>query len=152
MRQRRRISISPGEREVLIMIGRGTSNKAIADRLHMSISNVKQLIYTACVKLGVNNRAQECITAIYEGVVTPQDIFSPDEIAWFIRAIDIETLESIIAPLLKQKLEGRVPARQMTGWQSPRRRSVPAGPNGAFCSMCVLGRPSSPSPLARHAR
>jgi len=134
MRRGRRKSISPGERSVLIMIGRGMSNKAIADRLHMSISNVKQLIYTACAKLGVDNRAQACIAAIYEGVITPQDIFSPDEIAWFIKAIDIETVESIIAPLLKQKLKGGVPVRN-----SPRRRSAPAGHNGAFCSLCVLG-------------
>jgi DNA-binding CsgD family transcriptional regulator len=143
MRQRRRKLISPGEREVLIMVGRGTSNKAIAARLHMSISNVKQLIYTACVKLGVDNRAQACIAAIYEGVVTPQDIFSPEEIAWFITAIDMETIESI-APLLKQKLERGVPARQMTGRRSPRHRSAPAGPNGAFCSLCILGQPFSP--------
>ena len=115
------------------------SNKAIADHLHMSISNVKQLIYTACAKLGVDNRAQACIAAIYEGVINPQDIFSPDEIAWFIRAIDIETVESIIAPLLEQKLERVVPERQMTAWQSPRRRSAPAGPNQVFCSLCVLG-------------
>lgn len=139
MRQRRRKLISPGEREVLIMIGRGTSNKVIAERLHMSISNVKQLIYTACVKLGVDNRAQACIAAIYEGVITPQDIFSREEIAWFITAIDIETIESIIAPLLEQKLERGVPARQMTGWRSPRRPSAPAGRNQIFCSLCVLG-------------
>ena len=150
MRRGRRKSISPGERSVLIMIGRGMSNKAIADRLHMSISNVKQLIYTACAKLGVDNRAQACIAAIYEGVITPQDIFSPDEIAWFIKAIDIETVESIIAPLLKQKVQGGVSARQLTGW-NPRSRSAPAGLNGAFCSLCVLGQPLPP-PLARHAR
>jgi DNA-binding CsgD family transcriptional regulator len=139
MRRGRRKSISPGERSVLIMIGRGMSNKAIADGLHMSISNVKQLIYTACAKLGVDNRAQACIAGIYEGVITPQDIFSRDEIAWFIKAIDIDTVESIMAPLLKQKVQGGVSARQLTVWQSPQRRSASAGLERAFCSLCILG-------------
>jgi DNA-binding CsgD family transcriptional regulator len=152
MRQRQRKLISRGEREVLILVGRGTSNKEIAACLHMSISTVKQFVHTACVKLGVDNRAQAVIKAIEKGAITPQDIFSLEEIAWFVRAIDIETVESILAPLLKQKLERGVPAQQMTGWQSPRRRSASAGRNQVFCSMCVLGRPSSPSPLARHAR
>ena len=76
------------------MVGRGMPNREIADRLHMSVSNVKQFVYSSCVKLGVDNRAQAVIKATEKGVITPQDIFSLDEIAWFVTAIDKETIKS----------------------------------------------------------
>lgn len=138
MGQRQYKLISRRERDVIIMVGRGMPNKEIAAHLHMSISTVKQFVFTACVKLGVDNRAQAVIKAIEKGAITPQDIFSPEEIAWFVGAIDIETIKSIV-PQLKQELERGVPAQQITDCRSPQHRSASAGRNRAFCSLCVLG-------------
>jgi DNA-binding CsgD family transcriptional regulator len=102
-------SLIQGEREVLILVGRGMSNQDIAKFLYMSISNIKRLIHTACVKLGVQNRAQAVIEAMRTGVLVPQDIYSVEELAELLAFMDIETIEAV-APLLKQKLE-QVPAR-----------------------------------------
>jgi DNA-binding CsgD family transcriptional regulator len=137
MRQQRSYIISRGEREVLIMVGRGSPNKEIAARLHISLSNVKQLVYSSCIKLGVDNRAQAVIKAIEKGIITPQDIFSRDEIAWFVGAIDKETIKSLV-PQLERELDHKAPARQMTKRRSPRYRSVSRELNNdIICRHCI---------------
>ena len=109
MQQLRHKLLSQGEREVLILVGRGMSNQDIAKFLYMSISNIKRLIHTACVKLGVQNRAQAVIEAMRTGVLVPQDIYSVEELAELLSYMEIETIEAV-APLLKHKLE-QVPSR-----------------------------------------
>ena len=139
MRQRQRKLISRRERDVLIMVGRGMPNKEIAANLQMSISTVKQFVYSSCVKLGVDNRGQAVIKAIEKGLVTPQDIFSLDEIAWFVRAIDKETIKSL-APHLEQELEPGVLAQQMTDCRSHRCRPASIVLNNHIvCRHCILG-------------
>jgi hypothetical protein len=120
------------------MVGRGTPNKEIAARLHMSISNVKQFVYSSCVKLGVDNRAQAVIKAIEKGVITPQDIFSLEEITWFVRAIDKETLKYIV-PHLEPKPEPEAAVRQMTDRRFHQRRPINAKLNQIVCRHCILG-------------
>ena len=109
MQQLRRELLSHGEREVLILVGRGMSNQDIADRLCMSISNVKLYVHRMCVKLGMPNRQQAVIEAMRTGVLVPQDIYSVEELAELLAYMEIETIEAV-APLLKQKLE-QIPAR-----------------------------------------
>ena len=109
MQQLRHKLLSQGEREVLILVGRGMSNQDIAEFLYMSISNVKRLIHTVCAKLGVQNRAQAVIEAMRTGVLVPRDIYSVEELAELLSYMEIETIEAV-APLLKHKLE-QVPSR-----------------------------------------
>jgi DNA-binding CsgD family transcriptional regulator len=104
MRYLRNRLLSRGEREVLILVGRGMSNQDIADRLCMSISNVKLYVHRICVKFGVPNRQQAVIEAMRTGVLVPQDIYSVEELAELLAYMEIETIEAVV-PLLRQKLE-----------------------------------------------
>jgi len=101
MQQLRRELLSHGEREVLILVGRGMPNQDIAKSLYMSISNVKRLVHTTCIKLGVDNRQQAVIEAMRTGVLVPQDIYSVEELAELLAYMEIETIEAV-APLLNK--------------------------------------------------
>lgn len=45
------------ERGIAVLVAEGLSNKAIADRLEVSVRTVEGHIYRACTKLGVADRA-----------------------------------------------------------------------------------------------
>ncbi|MEW2129113.1 response regulator transcription factor [Streptomyces sp. NPDC005435] len=53
-----RLPLSPREREVLELVGRGLTNTEIAQALHLSPTTVKSHISTILRKLGVSNRIQ----------------------------------------------------------------------------------------------
>ncbi len=96
--------LSRREREILILVGRGMTNQDIAELLYMSIGNIKGFIHTACAKLGVANRQQAVIEAMRTGILSPQELYSTEELAELLSFMDIETIEAV-APLLKQKLD-----------------------------------------------
>ena len=60
---------SPREQEVLEELVRGGSNEAIASRLGISVSGVKNHLQSIFVKLGVNDRAEAVAAAIKRGFV-----------------------------------------------------------------------------------
>ena len=64
-RSRRRVALSPREREVLVLVANGETNRAIAARLGIGDETVKTLLARACSKLGVSRRA-EAVAAAYE--------------------------------------------------------------------------------------
>lgn len=67
---RKRIdALTPREREVLALIGRGESNNEIAKRLHVSEGTVKNHVSTILTRLEVKNRVQAAITAYEAGLV-----------------------------------------------------------------------------------
>jgi DNA-binding NarL/FixJ family response regulator len=45
------------EREIAVMVAQGMTNKAIADRLHVSVRTVEGHVYKACMKLGLPDRS-----------------------------------------------------------------------------------------------
>jgi DNA-binding NarL/FixJ family response regulator len=45
------------EREVAVMVSQGMTNKAIAERLSVSVRTVEGHVYKACMKIGVPDRA-----------------------------------------------------------------------------------------------
>ena len=49
--RRQDTTLTNRERDVLILAGRGLTNKEIADRLYISISAVRTFLYRACTKL-----------------------------------------------------------------------------------------------------
>jgi NarL family two-component system response regulator LiaR len=61
------------EREVLELIGRGLSNKRIAQELGAAEKTVKNHVSHVLAKLGVADRTQAAMYAVREGLVDPAD-------------------------------------------------------------------------------
>jgi DNA-binding NarL/FixJ family response regulator len=59
------------EREVLALVGRGLSNKDIAERLYMSPATAKTHVVRTMSKLHAGDRAQLVVIAYETGLVTP---------------------------------------------------------------------------------
>jgi DNA-binding NarL/FixJ family response regulator len=61
--------LTPREREVLVLLGRGFPNKQIASRLHVSEKTVKTHVGRVLAKLGVTDRTQAAVLAVRAGLV-----------------------------------------------------------------------------------
>jgi NarL family two-component system response regulator LiaR len=64
--------LTPREREVLVLIGRGMPNKIIARELSLSEKTVKAHVSSILAKLGVTDRTQAALYAVREGIVGPR--------------------------------------------------------------------------------
>jgi two-component system, NarL family, response regulator LiaR len=64
--------LTPREREVLVLIGRGFPNKRIAIELGVSEKTVKTHVGHVLAKLGVSDRTQAAIAAVRAGLVGPR--------------------------------------------------------------------------------
>jgi DNA-binding NarL/FixJ family response regulator len=62
-------SLTPREREVLALLGRGMSNRQLADTLVVSEKTVKTHVSNILMKLGVHDRTQAALLAVREGLV-----------------------------------------------------------------------------------
>jgi NarL family two-component system response regulator LiaR len=63
--------LTPREREVLGLIGRGMANKVIARELSLSEKTVKAHVSSILAKLGVADRTQAALYAVRAGLVAP---------------------------------------------------------------------------------
>ena len=63
--------LTPREREVLSLIGRGMANKVIARELSLSEKTVKAHVSNILAKLGVTDRTQAALYAVRAGLVGP---------------------------------------------------------------------------------
>jgi len=63
--------LTPREREVLVLLGRGLSNKRIAQDLRLSEKTVKTHVGHVLAKLGVADRTQAAVVAVRAGLVEP---------------------------------------------------------------------------------
>jgi NarL family two-component system response regulator LiaR len=63
--------LTPREREVIALIGRGMPNKLIARELSLSEKTVKAHVSNILAKLGVTDRTQAALYAVREGLVGP---------------------------------------------------------------------------------
>ena len=61
--------LTPREREVLVLIGRGFPNKLIARELGLSEKTVKTHVGHVLAKLGVSDRTQAAVVAVHAGLV-----------------------------------------------------------------------------------
>jgi two-component system, NarL family, response regulator LiaR len=64
--------LTPREREVLALIGRGMANKVIARELTLSEKTVKAHVSSILAKLGVTDRTQAALHAVSAGLVDPR--------------------------------------------------------------------------------
>jgi two-component system, NarL family, response regulator LiaR len=64
--------LTPREREVLVLIGRGFANKRIARELGLAEKTVKAHVGHVLAKLGVSDRTQAAIAAVRGGLVDPR--------------------------------------------------------------------------------
>src|SRR5438093_5693424 len=63
--------LTPREREVLALVGRGYANKRIARELGIAEKTVKVHVSNVLRKLGVADRTQAALFAVREGLVGP---------------------------------------------------------------------------------
>jgi DNA-binding NarL/FixJ family response regulator len=61
--------LTPREREVLVLVARGRSNREIADTLVISERTARTHVSNVLVKLGLASRTQAALWAVREGLV-----------------------------------------------------------------------------------
>ena len=90
------------ERDVLILVAHGLTNKEIADFLCMSPSAVRTFLNRAFAKLGARKRADAVVLALKNGEISIGDIFSLDEVLQSLAPLGAEAIEKI-AEVLEEK-------------------------------------------------
>jgi DNA-binding NarL/FixJ family response regulator len=64
-------ALSAREREVLVLVGKGLSNRAIADQLSITERTARTHVSKLLAKLDVTSRTQAALVAVREGLVQP---------------------------------------------------------------------------------
>ena len=95
--------LTKSERDVLILAGRGLTNKEIADRLCLANGTVRVFLNRAWTKLGASNRAEAVILALKQREISGDEISSLSELVQYFTPSGAESVEKM-AQLLDQKL------------------------------------------------
>ena len=68
----KRDELTPRERDVLVYLCQGLSNRAIAEHLHLQVVTIKLHVRGICRKLKADNRTQAALTAVRLGLIHTQ--------------------------------------------------------------------------------
>ena len=118
--RRKGTALTKAERDVLVLVARGLTNREIADRLCTSTASVKTSIHQACVKLDARNRIEAVFFAMKDRTIDVDEVFSLDELVELLSSLRPEVVETM-SQLLRHRLEwGRLPS---DAEQTPRARS-----------------------------
>jgi DNA-binding NarL/FixJ family response regulator len=66
-------ALTEQERNVLILVAHGLSNREVGTRLHISERTVRSHMTGVLAKLGLTSRTQAALLAVREGLVRPGD-------------------------------------------------------------------------------
>ena len=66
--------LTPREREVLAALGRGLSNRGLAEELFVSEKTIKTHVSSVLMKLGLADRVQAALFAVRVGLADPRDV------------------------------------------------------------------------------
>jgi len=66
-------SLTATEIKVMALLGKGKTNKEIAEELTCSIKTIKNHLNSVFNKLGVNNRTEAVVKAIEQGLISADD-------------------------------------------------------------------------------
>jgi len=92
------------EQDVLRLVGRGLTNKEIADVLYISTSTVRSFLYRACIKLGAHTRVEAVVQALKLGEISFSEMYSLNELVRTFATLEAESVEKV-AQLLTEKFE-----------------------------------------------
>ena len=102
--RRQHTTLTKRERDVLILAGRGLTNREIAHRLYISISAVRTFLNRAYCKLGAHKRADAVVLALKQSEIGVGEITSLNEVVQGLAPLGADSVEKL-AQLLNQKLE-----------------------------------------------
>lgn len=74
LEDRRSSPLSERQREILVLAGRGMSNRQIAYSLHLSESTIQRHLSNIYSRLRVGSRSEATRKALSEGWITPRDV------------------------------------------------------------------------------
>lgn len=96
------------ERDILILVGRGLSNREIADSLHLSPRSVGTMLSRASKKLGAHRRYDALTVALKQGEISTGEVCTVGEMLRMLGPLGADAVDEV-ADLLEAKL-GRGPA------------------------------------------
>ena len=94
--------LTKSEQDVLILVGRGLTNKEIADTLYISSNTVRTSLYWAYTKLGVHKRSDALMLALKRREINIAQMYSLYELLEYLAPLGAESIEKI-AQLMSQK-------------------------------------------------
>ena len=100
--KRKDVILTESEQDVLRLVGRGLTNREIADTLYISVNAVNTFLYRAYNKLGVHKRVDAVVLALKRGDIGISEILSLNELIQNLAPLGAETLDKL-AQLLNQK-------------------------------------------------
>lgn len=99
-----RMILTPREREMLALTGRGLTNREIAEIAGISVSGVKNCLSRALGKLGARSRQKAIWLAMWRGCLNNLEIVTPEEVAEIVSASGLQAAESWFS-VLEEKLD-----------------------------------------------
>lgn len=93
--RRQDMKLTNRERDVILCVGLGLTNKEIASRLYITSSAVATFLNRACRKLGANNRTDAFMIALKQREISVGELCSINDLIHILTPLGADTLEEI---------------------------------------------------------